>query len=181
MVTSRSGESPSRFPSRDFPWILMRWTVPFGCGFVSANSKAVAVRINAMSFIMPLSNRSPRGLMLPLIFLQIRIRSTDKQPSAILERDTTGVGPEVARLGLIALRDHFGSDLKGLLREPSTNQNPRRTAFHHPVCDFTAWLYDIDMNPGMGLDPFHLRYLALKPHRLVTVELGRKRVMRHER
>ena len=119
--------------------------------------------------------------MLALIFLQIRIRSTDKQPSAILERDTAGVGPEVAGLGLIALRDHFGSDLKGLLREPSTNQNPRRTAFHHPVRYFTVWIYDIDMNPGVGIDPLHLRHLALKPHRLVTVELGRKRVMRPER
>lgn len=119
--------------------------------------------------------------MLPLIFLQIRIRSSDKQPSAILERDTAGVGPEGAAFGLIALRDYFGSDLERFLGETSTNQNPRRTAFHHPVRYFTVWIYDIDMNPGVGIDPLHLRHLALKPHRLVTVELGRKRVMRPER
>src|ERR1700689_2036008 len=119
--------------------------------------------------------------MLPLIFLQIRIRSPHKQPSAILECDTAGVSPEGAAFGLIALRDYFGSHLKGFLGEPSANQYSRRTAFHHPVGNFTVGIYDIDMDPGVGIDPLHLRNLALQPHRLVTVELGRKRVMRTER
>src|ERR1700681_3539106 len=124
-----------------------------------------------MSFIMPLSNRSPVGvLMLPLIFRQIRIRSTNKQPSAILERDTAGVGPEGAAFGLIALRDHFGSNLERFLSETSTNQNPRRTAFHHPVRYLTVWADHIDVDPGVGINPLHLRHLALKPHRLVGVE-----------
>jgi hypothetical protein len=110
--------------------------------------------------------------MLPLIFLQIRIRSADKQPSAILEADTASVGPERTALGLIALRDYFGSNLERFLSESSANQNSRRTAFHHPVRDFTVRVYDIDMDPGVGIDPFHLRHLALKPHRLIGVELG---------
>ena|SRR5580704_8321998 len=109
--------------------------------------------------------------MLPL-FLQVRIRSTNKQPSAILKRDTAGVGPEGTALGLIALRDHFGSNLERFLGEPSTNQNSRRTAFHHPVRDFTVWIYDIDVDPGVGIDPLHLRHLALEPHGPVGVELG---------
>src|SRR5579862_5759175 len=110
--------------------------------------------------------------MLPLILLQIRVRSTNKQPSAILERDTAGVGPEGAALCLIALRDHFGSNLERSLGKTSTNQNPRRTAFHHPVRHLTVWAYHIDVDPGVGIDPLHLGDLALKLHGLVGVELG---------
>ena len=96
-------------------------------------------------------------------------------------RDTAGVRPEGTALGLITLRDHFGSNLKGFLREPSTNQDSWRTTFDHPVRHLTIRAHHIDMNPGVGIDPLHLGHLALKPHWLVTVELSGKRVMRSDR
>ena len=39
-------------------------------------------------------------------------------------------------------------------------------------------LLDLDVDPGMRIDPFHLRDFALQVNGLFRVELGRERVMR---
>src|ERR1700688_4015538 len=96
-----------------------------------------------MSFIMPpfrskLRESARALLLLALVLRKIRIRSTSKQPSAILERDGAGVGPEAAVFGLIAQRDHFGSFLEGFFGESPAQQDSRRTTFHHPIGHFTV-------------------------------------------
>src|SRR5579863_813031 len=53
-MTSRSGESPSRLPSRDLPWTLMRSTVPFtgplGAG-VFESSKPLKLTASAAEIV----------------------------------------------------------------------------------------------------------------------------------
>src|SRR5215470_15987711 len=113
---------------------------------------------------------APNLELLLLFGGDIRVRAADKQLSPIRESDAAAVGPIRTVLGLIALYCEFGSKLQGLLRKASPEHDVRATAFDHPVGHLAVWADHVDVNPGMGIDPFHRRHRSLQMDRLFLIE-----------
>ena len=47
--------------------------------------------------------------------------------------------------------------------------------------DLTVGAFHVDVNPGVRIDPLHLRHGALQCDRLLCIEFSRKRMVRRDR
>ena len=116
-----------------------------------------------------------------LIFRNVRIRSADKQLLAVLECHAAAVGSVLPVLGLISLNGKFRAHFERPLGKPAPQHDVRAAAFHHPIGDRAVRVLHVDMNPGVGIDPFHLGDGSGQMDRLALIELRLKRVMRPQR
>src|SRR5437879_6531297 len=97
-------------------------------------------------------------------------RGAEEELLAVGESHVAAVGLVGSVLSLIAVDDDFGSRRDGSLRHPAAQQRVRGAAFDHPVGHFAVGVLDIDVNPGMGIDPFHLGDGSAQLHWLAGVE-----------
>src|SRR6185436_10763255 len=119
---------------------------------------------------------------IPPIEGRARTGGAHEQLSAIRERDVPAVRATDRTAGVIlrheSLDDHLAADHHRLLGETALQQTGRGTTFDHPLLDGAVRLLHIDMEPRVGVDPFHARDGSLQLDWLVRVEFRRKRVMR---
>ena len=64
---------------------------------------------------------------------------------------------------------------------PAPNERVRGPALDRPLLHLAARGRDLQEDPRMGVGEHHLDHLTLELHRLIDVELGRKRVVRKRR
>ena len=100
----------------------------------------------------------------------------------VAEVDVSGRVDEVERvvvavLCAVAVNHDFGSGLHIGFPETSTDEGVRGAAFDHPVFCRAVGLFDGDIDPGMGIHPFHLGDGSLQHDRFIAVEFRGKRVM----
>src|SRR5262245_50223020 len=85
------------------------------------------------------------------------VRRPEEQSAPVGERQIPAVCPVSAVLGQITLDLDLRSRLQVLLSQASSEQCVRGTAFDHPLFHRPVRLLDVDVDPGVGIDPFHFR------------------------
>src|SRR5213594_2275428 len=151
----------------------------------SARGGARARRETAETMQTPSTLRSRRSFLeyfLCQSLLLVRCtgsRRTDKQSLAVREGNVLPVRSVRVVLGPIPLDQDFRSRGERVFREPASDQRSRWAALNHPAYDLAVRALDIDVDPGMGIDPFHPHDRAFQMDGLVGVEFRRERVMRH--
>src|SRR5207245_150212 len=107
----------------------------------------------------------------------VGIGAPDEQLFSVLECDAAAIGAIGPVLGLVALHRDFRPDLEGTLCEPSPEHDVRAPALHHPVRHRAVRIRNVNVDPGVWVDPFHPGYLSNKLYRLVLVKLCLERMM----
>jgi hypothetical protein len=76
--------------------------------------------------------------------------------------------------------DHrdLGTDRYDLRCEAAPEQGVRCATLYHPSCGRAIGVLDVDMHPGVGIQPLHLRDDSVQFHGLVGIELGGERMVR---
>jgi hypothetical protein len=115
-----------------------------------------------------------------LIGRRARARRAHEQLAAVGEREVASVGAVRIALGAIAFHDDLGADRQRILRQAPAQQHRRIAPFDHPPLDLAIRALHVDVNPGVGVDPFHLRHGAAQRDGLVRVEFRGKRVVRRQ-
>src|SRR5688572_278143 len=108
-------------------------------------------------------------------------RGADEELLAVRERDVTPVGAQRAVLGLEALDEDLRAGQQRVLVPAAAQERVRRAALDHPLLDLAVGSLDVDVDPGVRIDPLHLRDGAPQLYRLLRVEFSRKRVVRNHR
>ena len=97
------------------------------------------------------------------------------------ERHVAAVRAIGAVLRTVAVHDDFGPHGKRLPGQAAPQQRIGRAAFDHPPLHRAVGLLDVDVDPGVRVDPFDPDHGALQLHRLVEVEFRRERMVRQRR
>src|SRR5688572_8183453 len=108
-------------------------------------------------------------------------RRADEQLLAVREGDVTAVRAVRTVLRLETLDDDLGALGQRVLVPAAAEQSVRCATFNHPALHLAVVALHVDVNPGMRIDPLHLDDSALHLDGLLRVELGRERVVRHNR
>src|SRR5262249_15832460 len=66
-------------------------------------------------------------------------------------------------------------------REAAPEHGVGSTSLDHPLLHRSIGFFDVDVNPGVWIDPIHLGHRACELDWLVRVKLCPKRVMRRDR
>src|SRR5258706_16289298 len=97
------------------------------------------------------------GRWRPLVIRRAGAGRTEEQLFAVREGQVRAVDARAPVLGLISLDDDHGSGRQRVLREAAPEQRVWRAGFDHPLLGLAGLrILHIDMDPGMGVDPFHL-------------------------
>src|SRR5438132_113508 len=79
----------------------------------------------------------------------------EEEFAAVGERHVARVCPQFGMVaGLIAVDDNLGTYGESVFVGPSPEECVRTSTFDHPDFLGAVRLDDLDMNPGMGIDPF---------------------------
>ena len=78
-----------------------------------------------------------------------------REPSG--QNQVAAVGAVRAVLRAVADDRDFGAGLHGVAREAAAQQRVRRRAFDHPRRRRAVVVLDVDVQPGVRIDPLHLR------------------------
>src|SRR5436190_21892499 len=95
--------------------------------------------------------------------------------------DAASVHLQCAVLCLAAVDFDFIADLQRLAGPALPLKKVRRSHLEAPVLDHALFVLHIDVDPDVGIGPVDLRNKALELNRLIGIELGRERVMGHNR
>src|SRR5207247_3590143 len=109
------------------------------------------------------------------------VRRPEEQGAPVGERQIPAVCPVCAVLGQITLDLDLRSRLQVLLSQASSEQCVWGTAFDHPLFQRPVRLLDVDVDPGVGIDPFHFRDHARQLDGPVRVKFRGEGVMCRDR
>src|SRR5688572_22754096 len=130
----------------------------------------------------------PRCLSAPVVCVGLLVRAfvgragtgrAHEQLLAVREGDVAAVGAGGAVLGLEALDQDLGAGKERVLVPPAAEERVRRAALDHPLLGLAVGGLDVDVDPGVRVDPLHLGHRAPQLHRPLGIELGGKRVVRN--
>ena len=96
-----------------------------------------------------------------------------EQALAVRQHEVASVGAVRAVLRAETLDADLGPGLERVLGESAADQRIGRAAFDHPLRHRAVGVLDVEMDPRVRVDPFHLGDDALERHRL-----GRRRTPR---
>src|SRR5213078_3530585 len=85
---------------------------------------------------------------------------SDEQFLPVSERDNAAVGAILAILRLVAFHEDFRACRQRVLVPAAAQERVWCSGFDHPGRDFAIVAFHVDMDPRMGIDPFHLRNSA---------------------
>ena len=120
------------------------------------------------------------GLLVQLV-RRAGARRAHEQLLPVLERDVAAVGAVRAVLGLVPVDDDHRARQSDFLVKPRRNSTFGVPASNAQFSTLPSGFFTSMWSQTCGLSPLHLRDGALHRHRLVRVELGRKRVVRRQR
>src|SRR6266446_5827074 len=101
------------------------------------------------------------------------LRAQEKIPS-IGERYRPAVGHRLAVLGAIAFDDDLAPNRKVFFPEASPQERVRSDGFDRPILHLAVRALRVDVNPSVGVHPFHLREGSSQRDRLFFVEFRGK-------
>jgi len=138
---------------------------------------ATTVTVNRL-----MSASDPAAETLPGDWLLRRLAGAGEQPLPGLGvQDDLGVGVVRSVLRPRPFDGHLVARLQREPGPPEPHQPVRARQLEAPVRHLARRVLHVDINPGMRVRPLQLRDSARQLHRLVRVELRRKRVMRDHR
>src|SRR5258706_3187134 len=105
-------------------------------------------------------------------------RSADEEQSSVGQGDIAAIGSQSSVFRAEAVHFDLGAGKQGLLREARSYQRAWRSRLDGPILNAAVGLFDIDVDPGMGIDPRHLGHGSRQRHRIILIVFGRKRMMR---
>src|SRR5437763_14323282 len=106
---------------------------------------------------------------------------TDEQLLAVLELDVAAVGAVRAVLGLVTLDEDFRARKERRLGPAAAQQRVGSAGLDHPVRHAAVGVLDVEINPRVRIDPFHLRDGALQLDGLLRVKLRGEGMVREQR
>ena len=106
-----------------------------------------------------------------------RFRTTRRIPGGHRKRHPGPVRPLAAVLGLIALHNHLRANRHRVLVEPAANQTVWRCQLDGPVRRSSVALDDVDIQPGVRVEPIDPGDGAFERDRPVRIELRGKRMV----
>ena len=115
--------------------------------------------------------------LLPLLVRSIRRRSAEEQRSSVRQRQVSSVRAVCAILRSVPIDDDLGTGQKRLFREAAPEKDIRCAGFNGPLFYGPIRLFHIEVNPHVGIRPFHFRHHTFELHRRLGIEFRRKRVM----
>ena len=105
-------------------------------------------------------------------------RRAQEQLASIRKGDIAAIGSVRAVLRTVSVDDDFGAFRQRAPRQTTAKQRVRRASLDHPARRLAVRLLDIDVNPGVRVDPLDLRHRSAQLYGFVRVELGGERVVR---
>src|SRR5580765_3155087 len=107
-----------------------------------------------------------------------RAGHAEEQLAPVGKRHVARVGALLVMVaGLVTIDYDLGAFRKRVLIGAATEQRVGAPALYHPDFLSPIVLLDLDVNPGMGIDPFDLRNLAFEKHGAIGVEFRAECVM----
>src|ERR1700733_14307314 len=103
---------------------------------------------------------------------------TAKHLAAVGQDYLARVGCFVVVLGTEAFDRHFVAGLQRTARPSHSGQGIGRAVFTLPVLYVALFVFHVQINPDVGVRPFHFGHGALQGDWLLDVEFGGERMMR---
>src|SRR5438876_5407304 len=164
-ITTRTSSATSK-PSRS-TWASSTSNRVLSCG----------ARITPTKPRRRTTERRGNGRLLLVVVGRAGSRRPHEQLSTVCEDHAAAVSDVRAVLRAIAFDDDLGADGKGALVPPAAQQLVRRAHFDFPADRLSVSVLDVDVQPGVRIDPLDLRDGPLQGHRVVGVEFRRERVV----